>query len=251
MRSATWLSIRNVAVGLAIFGGAAISARQTVAATVNFVAPTAWARGSAPFSTYQQWDVFASVPNGPPPNTPGQVVGSNVASVDAAPFNPYGTANVVDTSGISFSVGGDIYSFSAPTNINITVPTNTAASTGGWTTLILETRTEGTTIDLSSVQVLHNAQTYSPVASALLFTETVPFPPFGDSTSYTLQFNASGPSMALDNVAVDTIWTSASSPISQPIPAPEPAGIALGALGASILWIAKRSRKSESQSLNS
>ena len=175
-------------------------------ARAEFVAPTLWSRQDLR-STYQQWDVFTDA-DGDPPNVP-----------DIGLFNPNspanGVPNVRDTSGGSFLTGGgNIYSFSVATDIDVIVPNY---ALGDWfhTTVILQTRTQGSEIAYASARI----GTVAPVAQQELFREPVGGP-FGDSftvdyffrwelpgnlNSYTLEFPASASSMSLDRVAVNTL----------------------------------------------
>lgn len=250
------LSYRNVLKTLSVATSIAIF--SAAPAYADFVAPTQWTRGSDPKSTYQGWDIFAS-PAGPnAPNSPGS---PPAAVVDAPPFNPNGAANVFDSSGGSFiTSGGNIYSFSVPTDIHVTVP-NYAAGAATFTTLILQTRTQGTPMDLSTVSLVAGANTYTPVSSALLFSQTLggfgglledrwfEFQVPGNAASYAFEFKAEESSMSLDRVAVDTIWTSAAQPVLEPNPVPEPATVVLltlGLAGVVATRLAQRGRRSPS-----
>jgi hypothetical protein len=205
-----------------------------------FVSPTQWQRAVDIRSTYQEWDRFDS-PAGPnAPNIPNVPVG---ASVTAAPFNPVGVANVLDNSGASFvTSGGNIYSPTAVVDVDSTIP-NYDAPSANWTTLIVQTRTQGTSIDLNSLQVVADSVAYQPIDSALLFTQvlggfggvledrwfqfTIP----GNSASYLVQFNGAGSSMSLDKLSVDSVWTAAQASIVEPNPVPEPTTWALAICG--------------------
>ena len=204
----------------------------TPAAQAAFVAPSQWARGTDVRSTYQEWDRF-DTPAGPnAPNSPNVPV---AAAVAAAPFNTAGVANLVDTSGGSFvTSGGNIYSPTAVVSVDATVP-NFDAPTAQWTTVVLQTRTQGTAVDLSTVQLTADSVVYQPIDSALVFTQVLggfggtledrwfQFVVPGNSASYLIEFNAPSSSMSLDKVSVDTFWTAAQTPIVEPNPVPEPA----------------------------
>ncbi len=228
--------------------GCLLFAQTAVAA---FVSPSGWTRSDAS-STYQEWDKFSS-PAGPnAPNSPNVPAG---AVVDAAPFNPNGAANVIDSSGASFvTSGGNIYSPSAIIDIDVQVP-NYNAGAALWTTIILQTRTQGSLLDLNSIRIEHNSNTYTPVEQQLMFQQNLggfggvlqdrwfEFHLPGNAASYTIQFAGAESSVSLDKVAVDTIWTAAASPINEPQPVPEPAGLALAITAACSIWFVKHRRK--------
>lgn len=161
-----------------------------------FVAPAF--RGGAD-TTYQEWNVFTSSAG---PNTP-----------DVANSNVNGTANVVETSGGSFvTSGGNIYSFSVPTFFTVTVPDFDLGS-GYVTNAVVQIRTQGTPVDTTSV--LFNGVAAN--SATLLYTEALGG--FGGALEDwkfiytgvlsnlavdTITFNATGSSLSLDRVSVDT-----------------------------------------------
>ncbi len=187
----------------------------------GFVEPTAWTRGVTANSTYQEWDVFTSTTIDPPLNAPD--VGSY--SLPALPA----IHDVSDASGASFLTGGgNIYSFSTPLDVDIVLPN--FASVGGWTTITLQTVTQGEVMDLDSLRIVLDSVAYTPVDNALLYT--VPLGGFGgvqedrwfefhlpgNAALYTIEFSAAGSSLSLDKIAVDTAWTSNSTPMDEPSP---------------------------------
>src|SRR5262245_55011414 len=89
-------SMNVLLTGPAAIGLAVVFASSALA---DFVSPTLWVRGSNTRSTYQGWDIFSSVTGPNAPNSPNVPAG---AIVDAAPFNPNGAGDVLDTSGVSF-----------------------------------------------------------------------------------------------------------------------------------------------------
>ncbi len=110
--------------------------------------------------------------------------------------------------------GGNIYSFSVATDIDVIVPNY---ALGDWfhTTVILQTRTEGSEIDYAAARIGN----VPPAAKQELFREPLGGP-FGDSftvdylfrwellgnlAAYTIEFPASASSMSLERVAVDTL----------------------------------------------
>lgn len=150
-------------------------------------------------TTYQRWEAFLT-PTGPNPP-------------DVADVNPNGTADLVELSGQSFvTSGGNIYSFAVATDFDVTVPDYNYGA-GYVTDVVVQIRTQGTGIDLSSV--LWNG--ISPDDSELLFEQLLggfggalqdwkftwdDLP--GNIAVNLLSFNAQGSSMSLDRLAIDT-----------------------------------------------
>lgn len=205
-----------------------VIARDVSAGYTGFVSPSAWSRDNCDYCTYQEWERFADHLPAPPLSPPD--AGGPWSDPPLPP-----TQDVHDSSGLSFLTGGgNIYSFSGPTDLHVLVPGH-AVGNSGWTTLVLQTTTLGTPVDLSSVRVVVDNQSYTPADQALL--RTIPLGGFGgeqqdrwfefhvpgNAGSYELRFNALGSSMSLDKVAVDTIWTAAAAPIDLANPTiPEP-----------------------------
>ncbi|GMU24234.1 MAG: hypothetical protein AMXMBFR13_43100 [Phycisphaerae bacterium] len=202
----------------------------TTAAQAAFVAPALWSREQAN-TTYQEWNVFSS-PAGP--NMP-----------DIGWLNPNGTPDLFDTSGGSFVTGsGNIYSPTSVLDLRVVVPDY--ARTGDVTTVILQTRTNGSEIDFDTVRI---GGTGFEDRGELLRQPLGGFGGFAVETwlkfelpysasSFTVEFKASGTSMSLDRVAVDTI--TASSFVPEPNPVPEPLTGVLLASG--LLRLASRRR---------
>jgi hypothetical protein len=147
--------------------------------------------------------------------------------------------DVYDTSGGSFLTGGgNIYSPSLPIDIDVVTP-NYNLGPSGWTTVVLQTVTLGTTLDLASVRVTSGGTTRYPIDAALLFTQPLggfggvqedrwfEFHLPGNAESYTFELLASGGSLSFDRVAVDTIWVPGDAPIDEPNPVPEPSSLVL------------------------
>lgn len=175
-------------------------------AAADFSPPAGWTRGSE-LTTYQQWDVFTSVA-GSPANLP-----------DVGLFNPNAPSgaglNAYDSSGAGLITSdGNIYSFSAPTDIHATIPSYSLGA--AYTTVVLaQTRSIGSEIAYAQVNIGGTA----PVASNELF-RAVFAGPFGDTVtvdhaftwvlsgsaaSYTLELPGSAASMSFDRLAVDTL----------------------------------------------
>lgn len=128
-----------------------------------------------------------------------------------------------DSSGGSFvTSSGNIYSFAVPTNIHVIIPSFEDASAAS-TTILLQVRTQGTEADPLSFTIGGAA----PSATEELFREGVIVDTLyrwdiaGNAASYEVLFNASGSSMSLDRVAVDTF-----------VNVPAPGAAALLAIGA-------------------
>lgn len=150
-------------------------------------------------TTYQEWNVFSSTGG---PNAP-----------DVANSNVNGTANVVELSGGAFvTSGGNIYSPTFVTSFSVTVPDFNLGS-GYVTNAVIQIRTQGTNVDTASV-LFNGAAAQS---ATLLYSEVlggfggnledwefvfsnVP----GNLSLDTITFHASGSSMSLDRLSVDT-----------------------------------------------
>lgn len=177
-------------------------------AMADFVVPNgsnyAWTRGVTANSAYAQWESFTS-PTGP--NTPdvGSFAGGTLPG--SAP-----AWNVFDSSGGSFiTSGGNIYSFSVPSNMHVVAP-NFDLGASYTTTVLLQIRTQGTEFLPSSV----NIGGVAPVETVELLRQPLGgFGGFlvdtlfrweiaGNAASYEIRFDASGSSMSTDRVAVDT-----------------------------------------------
>lgn len=234
---------------------AALVALAASPAIAAFVSPTQWVRSADPRSTYQEWDKFVSSAGPNSPNSPNVPVG---AVVDAPPTNPNGTADLIETSGTSFVTGGgNIYSFAAATDFDVTVP-NYSEPSASWTTVLVQLSTLGSLLDSASVRVSSGGTTYQPVESALLFSQVLggfggvqqdrwfEFHLPGNAASYLVEFNSVESSMSLDRVAVDTAWTSAATPLNAPnpvVPEPGSVGLALGGIGLLFAHRALRRKK--------
>lgn len=216
----------------------------TTRTTVPWNRPTSLALANADKTTFQAWDVFAeALANGTnPPNNPGTMAAPWVEPF----FNPNGTANVSETTGTAFIPGsGNIYSPSTVTAFSISVPNYNQA--GMATNYLLQLRTQGTNPDFASFLINGLAVSSLPNYS-LQELIAVPLGGFGgtlrdfkleftlpsNNALDTLTFAASGSSMSLDKVFIDTQVTSA-------IPEPSTWALSLLGLGGS-LYFARRKR---------
>lgn len=179
----------------------------SLTARADFVVPDGsnlpWIRGSSSNSAYAQWEAFSS-PGGP--NVPD--VGSYTGGV-LAPGAPAWDA--FDSSGQSFiTSGGNIYSFSAPLNMHVVVP-SFGRGVGFRTTVLLQVRTQGNEVLPSSLSIGGVA----PAESRELSRESLGGMGFlvdtlyrwdlpGNAASYEVRFDASDASMSMDRIAVDT-----------------------------------------------
>lgn len=247
---------------LALF---AVSLLAVPVASAAPLSPT-WTRGSGT-TTYEAWDIVTSAAGPNAPNTP-----TGGAIVDAAPYNPNGTANAFDTSGQScVTGGGNIYSFAAPTHIDVVVH-EYGLGDGYATTVLFQTRTQGTepfyTGDGGYRLTYTDAtgsHTILPVDAAELDRQALGefggdlvdyaavFDLPGSPTSFTISLDASDSSMSFDRASVDTIVTraSAASPLVDgmspaigfvPAAVPEPAVLGVGAVAA-IGLLGRRQRR--------
>lgn len=212
-----------------------------------FVAPTTWARGAGT-TVYGGWDFFNS-PGGPnAPDLPGKYPAGQTYPGAITP-NAYDTDPA--TSGAFVTGGGNIYSFGAPTHINVDVPGyNTGA--GSLTTVILQLRTQGSEAVYTGengVRLTYagtgGPTTIYPVGSkelartalggfggALVDTAFVFHLPT-DPANFKLIVDSSSSSMSLDQIYVDTAVTSAATGfLNTPVPEPTTAAVlGLGAVG--------------------
>ncbi len=206
---------------------ASAAALVTIAAPASaaFVSPALWSHGDA-HTTWQAWNVFTTT------------AGANAP--DAGLSNPNGAPTLTENSGGSFLTGsGNLYSPAAVLDIDVVIPDEAAA--GQVTTVILQTRTLGSEIDYSSI----NIGDIGYVDYAELLREAFPGPggeaverwfkfhlPYSAS-SFTIAFNADGSSMSLDRVTVDTITST--SYVPEPNPVPEPAALVLALAAAAVV----------------
>jgi hypothetical protein len=202
--------IRSTASLFSLSSSAAVVAllAAPVPALANFVVPDGinynWTRGSTPNSAFAQWEVFTSTAG---PNSPD--VGSFTGGTFAGGAPAW---NTFDRNPFSFVTGGgNIYSFGGVVAPQVDIP-NFGLGAGYVTTVLLQVRTQGTEVDPASVLIGGVA----PVQTTELFRQTLGgfggslvdtlyrFEIPGNAAGYTLQFQASGSSMSLDRVAVDT-----------------------------------------------
>lgn len=220
-----------------------------VLAGVGFAAPLHAAFEAPDFrgdtgATYQEWDLFT---------------GTTDLTPDVADQNSSGTASLSELggNGAFTTSGGNIYSFRAPTAFEVTLPEADVPAPPHNVTAVVQMKTLGTELDYSSIKL----NGLSPVDAATLFdggaggsfggadVETwyefnVPYAAFGDGTpgveELLLSFEASGSSMSLDRLSIDTItqpvgFTDATNPAPGTNPIPEPGTLVLFAAGAAMI----------------
>ncbi|MAY74763.1 MAG: hypothetical protein CMJ31_08655 [Phycisphaerae bacterium] len=177
-----------------------------------FVAPDGvnfqWERGVSALSAYAEWNIFTS-PFGDNDPDVGEFVGG-VFDENA------GDWDVSDASGGSFITGtGNIYSFGSVQDITVLVP-SFGLGDGYETTVVLQTRVQGVTLDNSTVEL--DGEAYQAIEEAepidlgepgvggggviqdSRYVWTVP----GSATGYEIRFMAIDTSLSLDRVIVDT-----------------------------------------------
>lgn len=187
-----------------------------------------WTRGATAGSAYAQWDGFTSATGWNSPSTTATAGGSFAADAPAWGLR--------DASGGSFVTGtGNLYNPFGPLQAEIAVP-QFGLGAGAVTTVILQIRTQGTEIDLSTVRIGEAAAVEVVELSRVALggfggydVETLlRFELVGNPSGYAIRFDAQGPHMSLDAVAVDTF--------TQVVPGP-------GALAACLALGAVRSRR--------
>ena len=168
-----------------------------------------WNRGD-PNTTYQEWSWYTS---------PTGINNPNVANQNphwAAP----GDSDVTDSSGASFVTGtGNIYSFTAITDIDVVIPN--AGTAGLETTVVMQLRTSGREPKYGSMRIGGVTPTWIGELDRISLGGAAPFG--GDQVDgwalfhlphaddFTIEFNSWNISMSLDIVVVDTILTPAGS----------------------------------------
>ena len=209
-----------------------LATSMATSALASFVEPVSWDRGLGG-TTYQAWNIFEATTGAEP---------------DVALTNDNGTPTVSEVAGGSFiTSGGNIYNAGLPASFSVIVPEADVPAPPHNITAIVQIKTQGTELDLSSVKL----NGLDPVATQELerialggfggekvsnwFLFNVPYASFGDGVpgveDLTLTFNATGAHMSLDELAIDT----AIQPFgfyAEPTPVPEPSSLALLGLGA-------------------
>ncbi len=190
----------------------AISLVAGTGAAQGFTTPDSygWSRG-VDDSSYFGWDDLTSVSGGNVPD-----LGSYPSPLPAG----WSTPDVFELSGNGFVTStGNIYSFSGPIEIEVVAPV--APVTGGTTTVLLQTRTQGREIDASTV----NCDGVAPSEVVELYRFNLG--PDGIGGGYLVEtlwrfevpadgtvvigFESDGESMSLDSVVVDTFSEEGSS----------------------------------------
>lgn len=183
-------------------------------------------------SAYFEWDDFSSASGG---NTPD--IGMFPTPLPSGWSEP----DVVETTGTGFITStGNIYSFSAASEFEVSFPNYGYSNKLFDTTVLVQIRTQGSELDTESLTIGN----YSPVETTELDRITLGgsaggyqvdtlfrFELRGNLDDYLLEFKAIASSMSLDKLAIDTFATStliagpfsgtkANSSGTGPVPAP-------------------------------
>lgn len=194
-------------------------------ASADFVVPNGvnypWVRGTTANSTYAQWDVFTSVAGPNAPDVGQSVVGSLAAGAPAFNVSASGAGATVLGSGNIYGAGGAL-------SVVVTVP-SFGLGDGMMTTVLFQTRTQGTEINPATVLIGNFAPSSVTELSRVslggqgamvdtLWQFNLP----GSASSYTVTFSSVMQFFSLDRISVDTFTT---------VPTPAAAGLlGLGAL---------------------
>ncbi|MDZ4817574.1 MAG: PEP-CTERM sorting domain-containing protein [Planctomycetota bacterium] len=210
-----------------------------------------WTRGVTTNSVYAGFDFFTQAYL----STNSPDVGSWPVSPDPTPLGSDVTVTQ-NMAGAFLTGGGNIYSFSVATDFTVDIPGHSYGS--GWNTrVVAQVRTLGTEIAPGSIGLIYNdgvddveiGSTYTAELERISLggfggtqvdTMYVFDIPGFNAESFSFGFTASGSSLSLDRLAVDTFTTqSALSPV------PEPSTMALLAIGLSGVacrWWKRRNR---------
>lgn len=209
---------------LSVLCAGSLALALTSTAMCDFVVPDGtnvpWTRGVTANSAWAQWESFTSG-SGPNAPTDGSFAGGTFA--DGAP-----AWNAFDTGGFGMAIGsGNLYAAGGPLAVQIDVP-NFGLGAGATTTVLLQIRTQGTEVDLSSVNIGGVAATEVTELQRVALggfggfsVDTLwRFELAGNASAYSIRFNALGAHMSLDRVSIDTFTQ-----------VPGPGAALLGALG--------------------
>ena len=146
--------------------------------------------------------------------------------------------------------GGNIYAFAGPTSFDVVVP-GYGLGAGSNTRIVAQIGTQGTDLLPSSLQLtynnggsvtaptaLYNRGLFGPKREWLAVWDISNFNP----GSSLIEFAASGSSMSLDTLAVDT-FTQVGTFSSLPVAIPEPASLVIVGFAASAALVASRRRR--------
>jgi hypothetical protein len=173
-------------------------------------------------TTYEAWNSFLDTTVVDPSIDPFSHPLPSPA--DVVSLNPNGASLISEKTGGAFLTGGNIYSFSVATQFTQSVPSYNLGL-GYRTNFLLQFQTIGTEIDYSALTIsspsmqatlLSSLGTHSELSRSTInspggatdvvdtkFEFSVP----GNDLSYTLNWGASGASMSLDQVSLDTSVT--------------------------------------------
>ena len=208
------LSVLALALGVTFSGSA-------FATSASWDTATPW--GSAATAQYAEWNVF----NGTTDTSPEVALSAGT------------TASLTENTGLAFLVGGNIYSWQAPTSFTATL----GGTTGGLFDVYLRIGTLGSianvTATLNAVSATaEKVETIGPttiVMGGVSAEQEVYWKWSGVSGSslYTFNFSASSSSMSLDQLALATVAVPTT-------PVPEPEAYGMMAMGLGLVALARR-----------
>lgn len=210
--------LRSLYFALSTAVAAAAFASVADGQTVETAPPWHWVRAADVGSTYFAWDAFTTPEGTTFPKADG------IHLPDAAAYGPESPAATLEelTQSAIITSTSNIYSFAAPTEFEVRTPLYSTAE-GEFATVVLQTWAQGTTPDLGSFflddPATEGVEEIAPELASIVSEEVVETA-IGPTTvqhawfrwtlpgvweESILRFNASGSSMSLMGVSVDSL----------------------------------------------